>query len=228
MTFLPVLSKLSLLHRSSVNAHVRYSRELLVLFGSSRRLWQRGLIMRPLRILNVAEKNDAAKELSRIMSRGQSLRREGFSKFNKIYEFDYNILGSNAKMVMTSLSGHMMSLDFTASHQKWHSCAPVALFSAPVTKHVGENYLPIKRTLEREVRGCQVLIIWTDCDREGENIGFEVIDVCQSIRPNIRLYRAQGFLKSLLNQCQELPRTWLNLIHYSHKQWMLELSLTLE
>lgn len=30
--------------------------------------------MRPLRILNVAEKNDAAKELSRIMSRGQCLR----------------------------------------------------------------------------------------------------------------------------------------------------------
>ena len=30
--------------------------------------------MRPLRVLNVAEKNDAAKELSRIMSRGQSLR----------------------------------------------------------------------------------------------------------------------------------------------------------
>ena len=30
--------------------------------------------MRPLRVLNVAEKNDAAKELSRIMSRGQSAR----------------------------------------------------------------------------------------------------------------------------------------------------------
>ena len=38
----------------------------------------------------------------------------------------------------------------------------------------------LQRTLEREVRGCQVLIIWTDCDREGENIGFEVIEVCQS------------------------------------------------
>lgn len=36
--------------------------------------WQSGLAMRPLRVLNVAEKNDAAKELSRIMSRGQSSR----------------------------------------------------------------------------------------------------------------------------------------------------------
>lgn len=44
------------------------------LFLFRRIAWQRGLAMRPLRVLNVAEKNDAAKELSRIMSRGQSSR----------------------------------------------------------------------------------------------------------------------------------------------------------
>ena len=38
----------------------------------------------------------------------------------------------------------------------------------------------VQRTLEREVRGCQSLIIWTDGDREGENIGYEIIRVCQA------------------------------------------------
>lgn len=38
----------------------------------------------------------------------------------------------------------------------------------------------LQRTLEREIMGCQTLIIWTDCDREGENIGHEIIQVCQS------------------------------------------------
>lgn len=38
----------------------------------------------------------------------------------------------------------------------------------------------IKRTLEREVRKCQALVIWTDGDREGENIGFEIIECCQN------------------------------------------------
>ena len=40
----------------------------------------------------------------------------------------------------------------------------------------------MQKTLEREVRGADTLIIWTDCDREGENIGYEIIDVCRAGR----------------------------------------------
>ncbi len=44
----------------------------------------------------------------------------------------------------------------------------------------------MQKTLEREARKAQWLIIWTDCDREGENIGFEVIEVCRAVKANLR------------------------------------------
>ncbi|XP_056143925.1 DNA topoisomerase 3-alpha [Lampris incognitus] len=71
------------------------------------------------------------------------------------------------------------------------SCNPVQLFDAELEKYCPDNMIKIKRTLENEVRQCQVVIIWTDCDREGENIGFEVIDVCKAVKPNLQVFRAK-------------------------------------
>ncbi|XP_064477932.1 DNA topoisomerase 3-alpha-like [Ornithodoros turicata] len=144
-----------------------------------------------MKVLNVAEKNDAAKNISDLMSHGRFRRRDGLSRFNKIYEFDYRLLGSNCKMSMTSVSGHLLNLDFTGTHRKWHSCSPVELFDAPVARECPPDYDPIKKTLEREARFSDMLIIWTDCDREGENIGFEIIEVCRKVKPTLRVYRAR-------------------------------------
>ncbi|VDL92819.1 unnamed protein product [Schistocephalus solidus] len=47
------------------------------------------------------------------------------------------------------------------------------------------------RTLQREARNCTKLIIWTDCDREGENIGMEIVSVCQEVKPSILVSRAR-------------------------------------
>ena len=76
-----------------------------------------------------------------------------------------------SQMVMTSVSGHLLGMDFNEQFRKWFSCNPVQLFDLPVEKSCREdNMVNIKRTLEREVRGARLLIIWTDCDREGEII----------------------------------------------------------
>ncbi|KAG2297965.1 hypothetical protein Bca52824_034437 [Brassica carinata] len=50
---------------------------------------------------------------------------------------------------------------------KWHSCNPADLYQAPVMKHVPE---------EEEARRSDWLVLWLDCDREGENTAFEVVD----------------------------------------------------
>ncbi|XP_036143952.1 DNA topoisomerase 3-alpha isoform X2 [Monomorium pharaonis] len=118
--------------------------------------------------------------------------REGLSVYNKIFEFNVQLWGQNCQMVMTSVSGHLLGYDFMGAYRKWQGCHPLSLFDAPVSKEcLGENYEKIKRTLEREIRSCNALIVWTDCDREGENIGFEIIQVCQAVKPNIRVYRAK-------------------------------------
>lgn len=91
---------------------------------------------------------------------------------------------------MTSVSGHLLKLEFVGVYRRWNEVDPQVLFTAPVQKTCHENYQPILRTLEREVRSCNGLIIWTDCDREGENIGYEIIDVCRKVKPNIKVYRS--------------------------------------
>ncbi|ELV14017.1 DNA topoisomerase 3-alpha [Tupaia chinensis] len=123
------------------------------------------------KVLCVAEKNDAAKGIADLLSNGRMRR--------------------NVAMVMTSVSGHLLVHDFQMQFRKWQSCNPLVLFEAEIEKYCPENFVDIKKTLERETRQCQALVIWTDCDREGENIGFEIIHVCTAVKPSLRVLRAR-------------------------------------
>ena len=89
------------------------------------------------RVLNVAEKPSVAKSVANILSGGQGLRmREGRSRYNKIYEFSYSVNGCAAHMLFTSVTGHLMELEFEDRYRKWHSCDPAVLFQAPLRKSV--------------------------------------------------------------------------------------------
>uniref|UniRef100_A0A7N0U0N6 DNA topoisomerase n=1 Tax=Kalanchoe fedtschenkoi TaxID=63787 RepID=A0A7N0U0N6_KALFE len=148
--------------------------------------------VRPIRVLNVAEKPSVAKAVAGILSRNQGLRvREGRSRYNKIFEFSYVINGQPCEMMMTSVIGHLMELEFGDRYRKWNSCDPADLYHAPVSKHVPEDKKDIKRTLEEEARKCQWLVLWLDCDREGENIAFEVVEVCTGVNNRLDIWRAR-------------------------------------
>ncbi|KAK6635323.1 hypothetical protein RUM44_000574 [Polyplax serrata] len=144
-----------------------------------------------MKILNVAEKNDAAKNIAAFLSGGRAFKRNGLSPYNKIYEFECEVFNQHHKMVMTSVSGHLLSMDFMGQHRNWNAVNPLSLFEAPVKKGCPASSQAVMKNIQKEVVSCNALIIWTDCDREGENIGYEVIDVCKEVKPTIRVYRAK-------------------------------------
>ncbi|KAG8383914.1 hypothetical protein BUALT_Bualt04G0063600 [Buddleja alternifolia] len=150
---------------------------------------------RPLRALNVAEKPSVAKAVSGILSKNPSsggLRvRDGRSRYNKIFEFNYALHNQQFHMSFTSVTGHLMELEFDDRYRKWHSCDPLDLYNAPVKKFVPQDKSEIEKTLEEEARKCQWLILWLDCDREGENIAFEVVEVCTRANRNLNIWRAR-------------------------------------
>ena len=92
---------------------------------------------------------------------------------------------------MTSVSGHMQNYEFPIQYKSWQSTPPDALFDAPLVKNVTKDMMKVKQNLEQQSRTHSVLIIWTDCDREGENIGAEVRDGCLRANRNLRVLRAR-------------------------------------
>jgi DNA topoisomerase III len=158
------------------------------------------------RVLHVAEKPSVAKGISGILGGGSARRRAGKSKYNPIYEFEYTLEGQRCDNVVTSVSGHLMEIDTPASHRGWRSCDPVELFDVELVKDVRKDMDLIAKNLQVEARRCHWLVLWLDCDREGENIAFEVVQVCSRANSNLRVLRAH-FSAIIARDIHEACRT---------------------
>ena len=86
---------------------------------------------------------------------------------------------------MTSVAGHLLSHDFENRYRSWRSCDPSTLFEAQIDTYVEDGKKAIASNIERQARYTQILYIWTDCDREGENIGTEIRDVALKTNPRL-------------------------------------------
>lgn len=94
-------------------------------------------------------------------------------------------------MVMTSVLGHVKELDFGPGYEDWQRVPAESLFQAPIVAEISSNMRDVAENLRAEARKCQALVIWTDCDREGEYIGSEIAAICTQARPGIDVFRAR-------------------------------------
>ena len=128
-----------------------------------------------MRVLMVAEKPSIAQAVANALCCGAPVtKRKGISPSAPVFEYDGSFIGNAAAIRVTSTVGHMWSLDFSREFNDQGKVQPIELFDAP-TIHLEEPRPRMTEHLQAEATGCDFLVLWLDCDREGENICFEVM-----------------------------------------------------
>lgn len=120
----------------------------------------------------------------------------GGNKSCPVHEWVGKFQGETVLFKMSSVCGHVMSLDFVGKYNSWVgksvSCGfptslklaiyflfqdrvdPVELFTCPTEKKESNPKMKMPMFLAQAASGCDYLVLWLDCDKEGENICFEV------------------------------------------------------
>nr|XP_034371798.1 DNA topoisomerase 3-beta-1 isoform X2 [Arvicanthis niloticus] len=136
-------------------------------------------------VLMVAEKPSLAQSIAKILSRGNMSSHKGLNGACSVHKYTGTFAGQPVHFKMTSVCGHVMTLDFLGKYNKWDKVDPAELFSqAPTEKKEANPKLNMVKFLQVEGRGCDYVVLWLDCDKEGENICFEVLDAVLPVMNN--------------------------------------------
>lgn len=144
-----------------------------------------------MKVLCVAEKHSVAKAVADILGGGYQ-RRATNDKFLFNLDFEYDFPGwGPCDVTMTSVRGHLTGTDYADENlRSWKSCNPARLFAEPLKISVSKGMTKIARNIATEAQRSEKLVIWTDCDREGEYIGWEIAQQARARNPGIEIKRA--------------------------------------
>ena len=145
--------------------------------------------------LNVAEKPSVAKSVSLLLNGGQPQKEQSKSQYNPIFRFNYHINSKNIEydMIFTSVRGHIMGYEFGPQNKLWDLNTSRDLYKANIYHNLNPDSKIIKDNLIMIARKYKIntLILWLDCDREGENIAFEIVEIINSLNiNNLKILRA--------------------------------------
>lgn len=162
-------------------------------------------------VLMVAEKPSLAQAIAGFLSHGPV--RSHKSGGCPVHEYSGTFMGKTANFKFTSVAGHVMTCDFPASYNVWDRVEPGELFKAPIIKKEANPGMHMPKFLQREGKNFQYLVLWLDCDKEGENICFEVMDALASVM-EISLYNPQTVFRARFSAltAQDIRRAMDNLV----------------
>ena len=137
-------------------------------------------------VVMVAEKPSIALSITEALSNGKYTKGSGIARSLPVYIFNGLFKGHHATFRVTSVAGHVFNRDFPTEYQDWKQ-DPEGLFDAPTLRKLDKHSRPVANHLSNISRNLDFLVLWLDCDKEGENICFEVLDVCKRNIPNVSI-----------------------------------------
>jgi DNA topoisomerase IA len=166
-------------------------------------------------VLMIAEKPSIAKSLSEALSSHPKMRKMG--RGSSLFQFDGYFHNIKANFTVSSVMGHVYGADFMKQHNKWDSIDYLDLYDVPIEKNEANPKTKIPETLNRLARGKDIICLWLDCDKEGENICYEVLYNCypyMNPKNYQQVYRAKFSsltkqdLKAAFNKISEHPNSY--------------------
>jgi DNA topoisomerase III len=130
-------------------------------------------------LLLVAEKPSIASSIARILNPHSSTAPPPSRGTTPIHEFNATFRSHECFFRVTSVTGHVKKLDFAPGFENRADVDPASLFQAPTRKMASDSKSHMQSHLRRCAHGMDFLVLWLDCDREGENICFEVMEAVQ-------------------------------------------------
>lgn len=131
----------------------------------------------------IAEKADAARRISYMLSEGKSVSRRS-GGLNYIEYGD-----ANDRSLMIPLSGHIVELDFPEAFRDWSKSDLEQMIRSDLITKV-KNRVAFS-TLKKLSDSADMIIVATDYDREGELIGKEALDIIGISPESSRVRRAK-------------------------------------
>ena len=85
-----------------------------------------------------------------------------------MHEFPGKFKDQKVNFRVTSVIGHVFNVDFPSKFNNWDKVTPEELFGAEIQKNEANPKARIVQHLRDEATGCDYLVLWLDCDLEGE------------------------------------------------------------